>query len=109
VVVVAEKGDVAWGLHLEKIREFQHERLVHLLVTLFFGAVMFGAFAWRASIQDFFDGSGFGIFANVATGFLCVALVITMLLYVRHYYKLENGIQKLYEYTEKIYKKGLAK
>ena len=70
---------------LIKIKFFQHERLIHLIVTSFVGicAVLFllGSLA----------------FENIG---LIILFIITFLLfvpYIFYYYTLENGVQKLYD------------
>lgn len=69
---------------------FQHERIVHLLVTLFFAlfSVMM-VFAFMAAQQLTF----FVLFLifGITTGF-----------YINHYYLLENKTQYLYELYDKI-------
>lgn len=69
--------------HLVKIQFFQHERLIHLLVTLFYVAF----------VLFFLVASFFFI------GFLLVfyILLIFLLFYVLHYFRLENGVQYLYK------------
>ena len=74
--------------HLNKIKFFQHERLIHLLVTLFYAIFMI-------------------IFLSlslVSKVFLIIffILVIFLLFYVIHYFRLENGVQYLYKQYDKI-------
>ena len=72
---------------------FQHERLVHLIVTFFTG------------ISTILFLLGFLAFTNLL---LLLLFVITMLLfipYIFHYYYLENGVQKLYDLYLEIYRK----
>lgn len=87
--LLSEKApDTDWNLvleeHLVQIGFFQHERLIHLLVTLAFALFTLG-----------------GILAVFLTGELC-AIVLTVLFlvllipYIRHYYLLENEVQKMY-------------
>ena len=68
--------------HLIKIQFFQHERLIHLIVTLFYSFV-FLVFIAACIIYPIF---------------LIIVLILTIFLifYVIHYFKLENGIQYLY-------------
>lgn len=64
---------------------FQHERLVHLIVTFFVG------------ISSILFLIGFLLVENI---YLFVLFLITLCLfipYIFHYYYLENGTQKLYE------------
>ena len=76
--------------HLVQIGFFQHERLIHLIVTVLFALMEI-----------------ISIVATVATGYLgLVALDILMLVllipYVRHYYILENEVQKMYFQYDKL-------
>ena len=64
---------------------FQHERLVHLIVTFFTG------------ITTILFLLGTLYFEEVL---LLILFIITLLLfvpYILHYYYLENGVQKLYD------------
>lgn len=74
---------------LVKIGFMQHERLVHLLVTILFALLMF------MSLIAFFVSESIGMLAAAA---LMLALLIP---YISHYYFLENGVQKLYALYDK--------
>ena len=80
--------------HVKRVRDFQHERLIHLLVTLFFAFLMLGSFVAWAIIP--FTALFWPLTA------LVVILLVLELAYVRHYYQLENGVQSLYELTEEL-------
>lgn len=69
---------------LEWISIFQHERLIHLLVTLFFSGMGIAALIAGVALENLL--------------FLVLFLIILVLdiFYIRHYYILENGIQRLY-------------
>ena len=75
---------------LTQIGFFQHERLVHLIVTVTVAVLtmlaVLGALAWP------------GIYLFILLGLLVVLLIP----YIVHYYVLENGVQKLYEYYDKM-------
>jgi len=75
---------------LIQISFFQHERLIHLIVT-----VTFALLAVSVTI---------GVLLTEQIALLLLDLLIVTLLipYIRHYYILENGVQKLYEYYDKI-------
>lgn len=85
-------------LHQEMIANFQFERLIHLIITLFFVVISFivlALTAWLLAVDGF----------SLMTLPMVIATVIIVILtsfYVRHYYFLENHIQKLYEYTKKL-------
>ena len=76
--------------HLTKIQFFQHERLIHLLVTLFYGVFVF------LSVIISFKTWLFLII-------LYLALII-LIFYVRHYFFLENNVQYLYKQYDKMKK-----
>lgn len=70
---------------LIQIKFFQHERFVHLLVTVFVGisAILFLL--------------GFIVLENIGFGILLFITLCLFIPYIFHYYTLENGIQKLYK------------
>ena len=70
----------------------QHERLIHLLITLFFAAfliIIILASLFYYSIYLFTVG---GI------------LLILLAFYLKHYYVLENGVQRLYRLDQEMEK-----
>lgn len=69
---------------LIKISFMQHERLIHLLVTILFAVLLF------LSLIIFFISD---MFAILLVTLLMLALLIP---YIAHYFFLENGVQKLY-------------
>ncbi len=75
---------------LVQIGFFQHERLVHLIVTITFALLTMM--------------SVLGFLALVQPGILVLAILLIILLvpYIRHYYILENGVQKLYTYYDRL-------
>jgi hypothetical protein len=84
-----EREDMATKM-LVQIQFFQHERLIHLIVTVTFALLtVLSIFAFLALIQ---------IGLLLLSGLLLVLLVP----YIRHYYILENGVQKLYTYYDKL-------
>ena len=76
--------------HLIKIKFFQHERLIHLIVTLFYVVFMII----------------FMSLSKLFVGYLIVGLILLVfvLFYVIHYFKLENGVQYLYKQYDKMIK-----
>lgn len=78
---------------IESRKYFQHERLIHLLVTLGFALIIMYAFF---------------LFINQTNPFYGVLLLILLFLeiaYIVHYYHLENGVQKLWEIEHRLYDK----
>ena len=76
--------------HLIKIQFFQHERLIHLLVTLFY-----------ALIYLVFMGLGF---IHYIFFIIALILLIFLICYIIHYFHLENGVQYLYKQNDKMKK-----
>lgn len=80
--------------HYQRVAEFQHERQIHLLVTFFFGGLMLVAYVGLAAAMVLADSLLVWL-----TVLLVVILTILELAYIGHYFRLENGTQKLYEIT----------
>ncbi len=89
--------------HRTRVQEFQHERLVHLLVTFFFAGL------FLAALVAFLATAAMGVAMNCLLGLLALILFVLELAYIRHYYQLENGVQRLYELTVAIEEKRFAK
>ena len=77
---------------LIQIGFFQHERLVHLIVTVTFALLTMLAIL------------GVMLEPQPALFILILLLVVLLIPYIRHYYILENGVQKLYRYYDKLMK-----
>ena len=76
--------------HLIQIGFFQHERLIHLIVTVTFALMEIIA-----------------IVATVVSGYVWLfaldfVLMVLLVPYIRHYYILENEVQKMYTQYDKI-------
>jgi sensor histidine kinase YesM len=88
------KDNVEWDViyedHQEMIVTIQHERLIHLLVTLFVGSVMAASFlvtiALKASYLLLLD----------------IPLLLLFVGYLFHYRYLENTTQSWYHLRKKI-------
>jgi tryptophan-rich sensory protein len=81
--------------HAEAIRNFQHERLIHLLVTLCIGIALIVTVLFMIA---------FNLFLLYP---IVVLLFVLFLPYIVHYFRLENGTQSLYPLAEKILQKLL--
>lgn len=75
---------------LIQIGFFQHERMVHLIVT-----VTFALLTMLAII-------GALLVLQLALFVLILLLLVLLIPYIRHYYILENGVQKLYWYYDRL-------
>ncbi len=78
------------ALLLQRIEFYQHERLIHLLVTLAF-AVFF-----LLSLMMFM------MVEQVAILVLSALFLILLIPYIKHYYFLENSVQELYTIYYKL-------
>ena len=76
--------------HLVQIGFFQHERLIHLIVTVTFAIL---------TLMSFVASLGVGMPALLALTLLFVVLLIP---YIMHYYTLENEVQKMYVQYDRI-------
>lgn len=81
---------------LRRIAFYQHERIVHLLVMLGF-AVFF-----LLALLMFLLKGGVGLAA------LAVLFLALLVPYIRHYWFLENSVQKMYEYFYRIERAGMG-
>jgi len=77
--------------HLIKISFFQHERLIHLLVTFFFAILFLIFIGLSFKYYRFFP--------------IAIILLIFVICYVLHYFYLENGVQYLYKQYDKMNEK----
>ena len=76
-------------LHV-RIGFFSHERLIHLLVTLFFGIFFL--------ISLFITMT----YTNIGLFLLTVLFLGLLIPYIKHYYFLENSVQKMYLIYNKL-------
>lgn len=85
--------------HVEMTRNFQHERAIHLAITLFFAGLMIGSWVL---VGLFSVSIGFNVDSLPA---LIMAILLTILegFYIAYYYKLENRTEKLYILNKRIY------
>ena len=82
---------------LIQIQFFQHERLIHLIVTVTFALLLVTVFGLFLLTE---------IMSVLALGALILVLLVP---YISHYYLLENGVQKLYGYYDKVIDKEFLK
>lgn len=84
--------DRAWLLdyHHTQITYVQHERLIHLLITLFF------TFLFLGSVICTF------CYDSLLLPLLDLILLILISFYIRHYYRLENCLERWYKLYTKI-------
>ena len=75
---------------LVQIGFFQHERFIHLIVTVTF------AMLTVISLFAALFGDQISLFA------LPLLLMVLLVPYINHYYLLENSVQKMYEYYDLV-------
>ncbi|MBR1772022.1 MAG: hypothetical protein IJ747_08330 [Lachnospiraceae bacterium] len=85
--------------HLVQVGFFQHERLIHLIVTVIFAVLTVLCICMSFALMAFGVEGG--------PGWLLIVGVFLVLLipYVRHYYILENEVQKMYRQYDRIVEK----
>lgn len=79
--------------HLTQVSFFQHERLIHLIVTVTFAILTTIALAIYCIAE----------YLPVLA--LIVLLLVLLVPYIGHYYTLENEVQKMYEQYDVIWSK----
>jgi hypothetical protein len=92
---LASAGDGAdWAglarFHRAQIDYMQHERLIHLLVTLFFGLSALLTLLFLV------------LHPTAMVGVLVFLLLVLLVPYLVHYYRLENGVQRWYHLANEI-------
>lgn len=71
---------------------FQHERLVHELVMILFALLSVGGILF------------FAVYPEIPVLCLNVLFFALLIPYIKHYYGLENGVQRLYEVYDQLEK-----
>lgn len=77
--------------HLRQIEFFQHERLIHLIVTL-----MFAILTIITIVTSYITG-------YLAFVILTIALLSLLVPYIAHYFFLENQVQYMYDDYNRLY------
>lgn len=83
--------------HMTEIQFFMHERLIHLIVTVLFALGTF------MTIFTYLLTDNIGLIA------LGVLLIVLLAPYIKHYYLLENGVQKMYIQYDKLYEECMKR
>lgn len=86
--------------HITQVAFFQHERLVHLIVTVTFAVLELLTVCAYVIVGSLDSTLSFPL--------LILALLIIVLLipYIKHYYLLENEVQKMYVQYDRIAQKA---
>ncbi len=72
------------------IRFFQHERLIHLIVTA------------TVALLTLVTGLGLLVRPVPLLGVIVLLLIMLLAFYIVHYYRLENGVQQLYVLYDRL-------
>lgn len=93
-----ETTDFNWlsSYHKTQIQFLQHERFIHLLITFFFALLLIGSVVSTL------------LSPIILLFILDLILFILLLFYIRHYYRLENGVQYWYILYNQIESKKAA-
>jgi len=75
---------------IEHIQFMQHERLIHLLVTMLFASLLMFGFIIMLIY-----------FSWILVVFTAIIFIVEIF-YIFHYYKLENGVQKMYRLYDEL-------
>ena len=78
--------------HLIKIGFFQHERMIHLIVTVTYGLL---------DLLSFLIGIVFGNIIPIIIGYMLMCFLIP---YIYHYFLLENCVHKMYRQYDEMKK-----
>ena len=86
--------------HITQVAFFQHERLVHLIVTVTFSVLELLTVCAYVIVG--------ALDSTLSFPLLILALLIIVLLipYIKHYYLLENEVQKMYVQYDRIAQKA---
>lgn len=79
--------------HLIQIGFFMHERLIHLIVTVIF------------AVCTLISAFSFLYFNTIGLLLLTLLLLVLLVPYIAHYYRLENGVQKMYRQYDEMLKR----
>ena len=79
--------------HKEKLSHFQHERLIHLIVTVLFALCTVAVILVIAVTE------------KLLLIPLAALLLVLLVPYIKHYFFLENTVQLLYKDYDAIYRK----
>src|SRR5512138_2676884 len=90
----AEDAGTDWGelreLHEVQLRRMQHERLIHLIVTMFCANFLLLAIGYTSARP------------SIAGALLAGLLLVLVAAYLVHYFRLENRVQRWYHLANRI-------
>lgn len=93
-LLAKDASDTDWNTILDdlliQIHFFQHERLIHLIVTITFAILEMLSVCLTVFTE------------NPASMLLSITILCLLVPYIRHYYLLENEVQKMYTFYDVI-------
>ena len=89
--------------HRETLQNFQHERLIHLIIMFFFITLTLAMTAVCLFIVANTPVNSW--IEYLPTGLATLILWILSIAYVKHYYFLENHVQYLYDVSKELFEK----
>lgn len=93
--------------HREMLRNFQHERTVHLFIMLFFILLTLGLTILYVLMM--MSSRTYYFFEFLPMLVATILMWVLSICYVRHYYFLENHVQGLYDISRKLYENSSKK
>lgn len=85
--------------HITQVAFFQHERLVHLIVTVTFAVLELLTVCAYVIVGALDSTLSFPLLI------LALLILVLLILYIKHYYLLENEVQKMYVQYDRIAQK----
>jgi len=102
-VVIKQKIRDLNEYHNSKIHDFQHERHIHLIVTLFFALLMLLSVGLIIILSSANANDTNYVMLNTMALIIFAVIFTTEIFYIFYYFKLENGTQKLYKLSKILY------
>jgi len=87
-----EEYEYAYKDLVIQISFFQHERLIHLIVTITFAILTMLGIIASCFVQQ------------IPLLLLTILFIVLLIPYIRHYYILENGVQELYTRSDFLFR-----
>ncbi|MDR3136182.1 MAG: hypothetical protein LBU07_01970 [Coriobacteriales bacterium] len=89
-----------------RLADFKHERLIHLLVTLFFAGATLLLLLFTVALAPASLAGDPGLAPHVGIGLVLLLLIflIVDVFYVSYYFFLENSLQQLYTYRDRLWR-----
>lgn len=100
IAILYRRVDELSEYYVRELGNFRHERLIHLLVTLFFAFLLVMSVL---SVVIIPLAAGQDILLEILSIIVSLIILVLELFYVAHYFKLENGVQRLYRFSAKFH------